>query len=156
MAAGDVIPAEHTVVRLCKPSHIENETVTAAAFRPRDQEDYLSIQWLEKLLPGEIGQMLLAMANHLRREDSPLTVRPNHGLATIPVASFSGVAIAPDQQPLTCLHQPIIDEADPHGGIHWYPGDEAARLALADFLAERYTSVVRFSQLPPADNQIAT
>lgn len=47
---GDTVPDEHHITRLCGGSHVrEDGTIAATAFKPRQGEAYLSVNWLEML-----------------------------------------------------------------------------------------------------------
>lgn len=115
---GDAIPDAHRVARFCRPRQVEGEEILAAAFLPRENETYLSVNWVEFLAQATIQFELRELRVLYRRkfsvgEGAKITIL-NVGRVRSWVRDNS-----PDQRNLEVRHEPLDGNGqDPsHSGI---------------------------------------
>ena len=114
----------------------------AAAFLPRSDEEFLSVNWLEyNSLPD-----LEAAVGHVRAQfgGRGYGLRRNGRFAVLNVGRATAVVSHRLQRPLWIDHQPLGDD-DSHAGIHGYSsGDLAVAAELALTIQETVYPAVLF------------
>ncbi len=114
MKGNTVVPDDHHISRLAQPGKCIDGRVTAAAFRLRDDETYLSVNWLESLgLPTRTTQ-IQAIQSVL---GSKLSLRPSARIAVLNVGKTRNHVTESSGLELEVLHQPEPDDPS-HSGIH--------------------------------------
>ena len=128
---GDILPDADHVSRYCKPSAVDRQgQPMAAAFVPRSDETYLSVNWLEHCGPpdleaavGQVRTQFLGRGSRLSR---------NGRFAVLNVGAAKTAVHQRLQRRLEIDHRPL-DHDDTHAGIHGYSSEDlavAAELAL--------------------------
>ena len=117
---GDKIPDPHHIARYCKPSDIEDEQIIATAFKLRDLDNSLSVNWLEFLNCPNREKEIAELRNIL---STKLTVRARAKIAVLNVGEVCEKVLneSPDRRNLKVLHDPEFTEkySDPsHAGIY--------------------------------------
>jgi hypothetical protein len=131
---GDNIPSTHHVSHLCYGKGIEGGQISAAAFLPRPQDDYLSINWLEKLqCPSQSLQII-----EVRKRYARFNLKRKDKIALLNVgATCSKVAAeSEDNRCLKATHEPEPYD-DSHSGLWGYTYNdtmiaELIRLSVLD------------------------
>jgi hypothetical protein len=126
---GDLLPDDNFIVRLCGGSHVQEDgKIGPAAFRARQAEAYLSVNWLEYFglsgRPNQLEGIRQALA-------SKRLIGATARLALLNVGAVhaSGNAFIR----LKVIHEPETAPPDPsHSGIH---GVAASDLAVSNNLA---------------------
>ena len=155
-----MLPATDHVARSCKNSSLDKRTgrPTPASFEFRlndgDWHDtYLSVNWLEFLLPqGDFSAKLAQLRAFLLGDHGLPVIKPtvNTAFAVIPVADIHAAQLTEGATTLECRHAPQGD-GDPHSGIYPNPGvdqwpanrDAAAHLAIQQLLFQKTCHVER-------------
>lgn len=133
-----VLPDEDLVARTCKHSSRDPETgeptVTSFEFRSDDAngrwiDAYLSVNWLECLLPGpDLTSKVAALEKYLKDEPPPerMKLSAKAVVAVLPVGAIHQALLEPSGTELECKHEPHTagDMSDPHSGIYPTPGVE--------------------------------
>ena len=122
---GDEIPDSDHVSRYCKPSSISLSTgrPTGASFRLRENEAFLSINWLEELnqtsRESEINELRQVFKN------KPFQVATTGVFAVINVGRTKSSVVegAPDSTVLKFIHEPEDDDPS-HSGIFGFTHEE--------------------------------
>ena len=140
---GDIVPDADHVSGYCKPSAVDRQgRPMAAAFLPRSDEEFLSVNWLEyNSLPD-----LEAAVGHVRAQfgGRGYGLRRNGRFAVLNVGRATAVVSHRLQRPLWIDHQPLGDD-DSHAGIHGYSsGDLAVAAELALTIQETVYPAVLF------------
>ena len=141
---GEIIPEIDHVSRLCGGSTLaEDGSVTAAAFMLKEDEAYLSVNWLEHLgLPNrdlQIAEIRRVMAVKFRRVGTTARLAvANVGVTRSIVRNESS-----DSRELQCRHEPEVDPNKPdpsHSGIYNTHLDETsiAMLLSKSFSGDTY------------------
>jgi len=115
---GDMIPESDHVSRYCSAKHIaQGGRISGTAFRLRESEDYLSVNWLEFLnLPdraSEIVEIKRVLA-------TKMTLSPSARIAVLNVGEVLDHVLrcSPDSRMLQIQHEPLDEPPDPsHSGI---------------------------------------
>ena len=134
MSAGDELPDEHHIARLCKGSSLDEDgNPTGASFMLREAEPYLSVNWLEDVNPNDRDNALLVLKPILAKK---MTITGSWKLATLNVGQCkTTVADATgDDITIRVTHEPIEAGtiSDPsHSGIHGYNNEEIVVEKLA-------------------------
>jgi len=135
---GDVLPDSDHVAHYCGGSTIQEDgEISAAAFTLRQNEEYLSVNWLEYLdsadRSSQIRNLQWVYASKLR-------VGANARIAVLNVGSLRAKVEqeSPGRHTLRVEHEP--EEDDPsHSGIYGLPqDDEIAAELLAQAVLEKY------------------
>lgn len=106
---GDVIPDENHVARYCPRIHISSEgDILASAFYLKEDENTLSVNWLECLGAPNREQEIQRL-----RETIALTLRKSAKFAVVNIGNLrkSILEESPDKRNLLLLHEPT--EKDP-------------------------------------------
>lgn len=122
------IPAEDHVVRYVRPTDVQDGEVNAEAFMLRASEEWLSVNWIEKL-PGSRPQQLASLRRLLR-----LRLARNGCFATLNVgrakahllSSHHTIDIVSDPLPATDIH--AADAS--HAGITDLPTPQDHSMAV--------------------------
>ena len=145
--ANDSIPDEDHVSRYCKPSAIaESGLPMAASFRPREGEEYLSVNWLEYLRQPDLPTALDLVRGSFRKKG--FRIARNGRFSVLKVGAIKAAAAEAAGLTLHLTHLPSrLDKS--HAGIFGYASED---LAIAAELAGLVTSrEVHPAQLPQGD-----
>ena len=129
---GDIFPDADHVSGYCKPSAVDRQgRPMAAAFLPRSDEEFLSVNWLEYCGLSDLE----AAVGHLRTQfqGRGYGLRRNGRLAVLNVGTAKAAVSQQLQRQLRIDHQPRVGD-ESHAGIHGYSSTDltvAAELALA-------------------------
>src|SRR5262245_7652160 len=153
VAKGDAIPDDHHVLLHVPPSKIEQDgRINGAAFKRREDEAGLSVEWREALGNDPVADQLQAIRAAFRRQ-----LRPSHRFAELPVGvtrehvrvHAAALSMAVD---LAFEHEPREAgdgrPADPfHSEIFGTPENahlQATAIGdlIAECISERYPAVV--------------
>ena len=132
----DPIPPDHHISRYCKGSSILDDEVTGASFALRDDDDYLSVNWLEFLGLGDRNDEIEEVRRVL---GTKLRVTGTAKLAVLNVSDTQDYVRqnSEDDRDLKILHRPNEPPDKPdisHSGIFDTKEDEQL---IADLIAER-------------------
>lgn len=129
---GDPLPTVDHISRYCKASTCaEDGRVTGAAFQLRQNEEYLSVNWLEY---SQLRNRQEEIQEIRRILGSKLTLAQSARIAVMNVGQTISFVHAgsPDGRSLQVLHDP--EEGDPsHSGIYNLPYDD---ILIAELIAE--------------------
>lgn len=129
--SGDVLPDKHHVSRLCLPKTVQDNQLLGAAFLPRAEDNYLSVNWLECLKCKSRAEEIVAVQNtyisKLNFSNKARIAVLNVGITRLMVRSKSS-----DNRNLDFLHMPEDNDAS-HSGIYNIKNDdmEIAELILS-------------------------
>ena len=130
------IPPDHHVSRYCGGASILNGEITGASFRLRDDDEYLSVNWLESLRlgdrDGEIEEVKRVLGTKMNLGSTAKIAVLNVGDMQDHVRQNSQ-----DDRDLRIFHRPDEppDKPDPsHSGIFDTAVDEQL---IADLIAEK-------------------
>ena len=117
---GDKIPDQHHIARYCKPTDIEDEQILATAFKLRETDNNLSVNWLEFLNCPSREKEIAELRSILTTK---LTVGARAKIAVLNVGEVCEKVLkeSPDGRNLEVLHDPEFTEkySDPsHSGIY--------------------------------------
>lgn len=115
---GDILPDADHVSRYCKPSAVDRQgRPMAAAFLPRRDEEFLSVNWLEYCglpdLEAAVGQV------RMQFQGRGYGLRRNGRFAVLNVGTAKAAVSQQLQRQLRIDHQPR-DGDESHAGIHGY------------------------------------
>ena len=133
---GDTIPDSDNIARLCKPSTAPNGVIDATAFMLRENDESLSVNWLEFLncpdKDSEIIEMQRIYSETFR------AVSLNARIAILNVGEMCNVVRTEtqDHRNIEVLHDPIPDGDQSHSEIHNLKQDN-------EFIAELILEVLR-------------
>ncbi|MCK4618544.1 MAG: hypothetical protein KAT52_01225 [Desulfobacterales bacterium] len=129
---GDPVPNQDHISRYCSAIHCkENGQVTGTAFRPRQADEYLSVNWLEFFHLADQQDEIQEVRKVL---SSKLTLGAKAKIAVLNVGEIINYVHtqSPDARNLKVLYEP--EEDDPsHSGIHGFRYDDHL---IADLIAE--------------------
>lgn len=128
------LPEQHHVARYCRPKHVQDGIITAVAFELRDNEEYLSTNWMEYFEGREsIRQQLECVREAMQNN---YTLSPNGKFARLNVG-----AIKNSMYHLQIKHIP--EPTNPsHAGIYYDTDKDENRkitLELADLVQAENT-----------------
>ncbi len=132
---GDTIPDSDNIARFCKPSTAPNGVIAATAFMLRENEESLSVNWLEFLncpnRESEIKEMQ-------RIYSETLSVSKNARIAVLNVGEIRDIVRieTPDSRNIEVLHDPIPGDDQSHSEIHNLKPDN-------EFIAELILEAIR-------------
>ncbi len=136
---GQAVPDSNHVARYCRASSVDSGEIQATAFMMRENEPYLSVNWLEELKrpdrKDEIRELQLLYSRKLRVCATARIAVLNVGAVRIKVEHESV-----DGRLLSITHEPESDDPS-HAGIYGIPHDD-------EFVAELIAQVV--SETHPA------
>ena len=132
---GDLLPDADHVARYCKPSTVDgNGLPTAAAFKPRNIEQYLSVNWLEYFETRDVAVGVQHVRDAFRNKG--FTIRAGGRFAVINVGTAKGVVHQVFGKQLRIDHQPLDDDQS-HAGVHGYAADDLAVAVELKALVDR-------------------
>jgi hypothetical protein len=135
---GEVIPNSDHVAHYCGGSTIQEDGgISAAAFMLRQNEEYLSVNWLECLASAERSAQIRNLQGVYA---SKLRVGANARIAVLNVGILRAKVEqeSPDQRILSVKHEPEDDDPS-HSGIYGLPhDDEIVGELLAQAVLEKY------------------
>lgn len=128
---GDALPEDDHVSRYCKPTSVDRQGLPmAAAFRLRQDEAYLSVNWVEYLGAPDLPTAVELIREVFRRKNYALGANGRFALLNVGAAKtavYEGVGYS-----LRVDH--LRSDNDPsHAGIFGYTADDlavAAELAV--------------------------
>ena len=129
------LPDDDHILRLVPWARVrkdEDDNVTGIlgeAFRLKDGEQALSVNWLERL-PGELDERLRATARLIRDTQESKKIGAKSRLAQLQVGMTKQLAATKGAK-IRIVHEPI-DGNEPHSGIRQLPRDD---LELLEVLA---------------------
>jgi hypothetical protein len=126
---GDHVPDLDHVSRFCRPATIDEGIVTGLAFRLREGEEYLSVNWLESLAHGGRSTQIAALRNVFERKFSKVSATAR--FAVLSVGELCAY-IRNEGRDLTAIHEPEPDDQS-HCGVYGLRFDDEV---IADMLAE--------------------
>jgi hypothetical protein len=132
---GQIIPDSDHVARYCKATTVEDGEIQATAFMLRNDEEYLSVNWVEDLNCPDRKNEISALQELY---SSKLTVRATARIAILNVGTFRAkvASESPDMRKLRVLHEPIPDDPS-HSGIYDFSsGDEIIAELIAQTVLE--------------------
>ncbi len=127
--SGDPVPDQDNISRYCKPKTLGKDgRPSRTSFMLRQDEDYLSVNWLEYF--GDIGQE--AQLDQIRRHIT-LSLAATGKFAILNVGrTLERVHTNSDKQNVAVLHEPTPEDRS-HSGIHGYSYEDDL---VADLIAE--------------------
>ncbi len=126
---GDHVPDSDHVSRFCKPATIDDGIVTGLAFRLREGEEYLSVNWLEYLACDDRSTQIAALRDVFERKFSKVSATAR--FAVLNVGALCAY-VRSESRDLTVVHEPERDD-ESHCGVHGLRLDDEV---IADMLAE--------------------
>ena len=125
---GASIPSDDHVIRYVRPTDVEEDEVSAAAFMLRATEESLSVNWIEQL-PGSRQDQLRSLRSLLL-----LNLARNGRLATLNVGRTKSFLLS-NRHPIDVITDPLpaLDHhpADPsHAGITGLPPPQDHSMAV--------------------------
>lgn len=138
--SGVEIDEEHHISRYCKPSSISNGLPLASAFALKEQDEHLSVNWLEYFREPDLTQAI----DCVRRAflDKDYTIRPNGRFAVLRVGEVKAAISDLSPRPARIEHLP--EEDDPsHCGVFGYTASD-------ELIALEITRLVCAKDLHPA------
>ena len=126
---GDPLPEDDHVSRYCKPTSVDRQGLPmAAAFRLRQGEEYLSVNWVEYLGAPDLPAAVERIRDVFRRKNYALRANGRFALLQVgdaKTAVHEGVGYA-----LRFDHLPL-DNDQSHTGVFGYTADDLAVAAGA-------------------------
>lgn len=133
---GEQLPDDDHVAYYCSSSKIDGRGLPSArAFLPRDHENHLSVNWLERFeepdRPSAVARVRLVL-------DKKIKIRPSGQLAVLNVGEAKNAARGAGNTTLGVEHRP--EPCDPsHAGITGYSsGDMVVGLALQSLVRDEH------------------
>lgn len=97
------IPDEHHIARYCRPKHVEDDQILPEVFELRQDEEYLSCNWMEYFKEEEVLQQIKcvrnAMKNIFKLSSNGKLVRFNVGKTKSSIDSLQIKGIPETQNP---------------------------------------------------------
>lgn len=139
---GDVIPDDNHVARYCKPQAInESGQPTGTAFRLREKEKYLSVNWLESLRRPQPSDAIDALRDVFNRKFS-LSKRSLIAVLDVGKTKKYIFEESTDSRALKFVHKPGFND-ESHSGIYGYSyEDNLIAELMADTVSETHKPIV--------------
>lgn len=139
---GDQLPDPDHVSRLCSRQRLnESGEPLGSAFLPRENDDYLSVFWLERTGRTGRDQQLVEIRRRMQRVDLKLRVQSR--IAVLQIGRTRAGVQSEIGKEIRVLHEPVGADGreidDTHAGIHGITPDD---LELAECLARLTEEVV--------------
>ena len=133
---GDRVPDSDHIARYCRGSSVESDgTINRMAFRIRNEEGYLSVNWLEFLKKPSREEEIDEIQNVLRKK---LTLGSRSRIAVANVGSLIDHIRA--ERILKVQHEPEPEDQS-HSGIFGYGiDDDLIELMISEVFQESYPS----------------
>lgn len=119
---GDKIPDHNHIARFCKPTQVADGQIQPTAFMLRENEQSLSVNWLECLNCSSRERKIAELRNIY---SAKLNVGLRAKIAILNVGEVREKVLteSPDRRNIDILHDPIIDDPsqinDPsHSGVY--------------------------------------
>lgn len=123
------LPRSSHIARYCGPSRIlENGNISGAVFLLRADEDYLSVNWLERLPFKDRNSQVKEV-----RKRSQLVPSSGARIAVLNVGEICEHVKTESSYTISVLHEPIVQD-DSHSGIH---GTAQDQLMISELIAEK-------------------
>lgn len=117
---GDLVPDSDHIARYCGGSSVESDgTINRMAFRIRNGEEYLSVNWLEFLEKTSREEEIAGVRNVLRKK---LTLGSQSRIAVANVGSL--INHIQEERILKVQHEPELPDDPSHSGIFGYGIDD--------------------------------
>ena len=110
---GDPLPDQDHVTRYCSPMRVENGLPLAVAFEPREQDQFLSVNWLEYWGELDLDASLDQVRKELQRD---LQVKNEGRLAVLNVSEVKLAIEQVTRRPSSITHQPTTT-MESHAGV---------------------------------------
>lgn len=133
----DHLPFDNHISRYCKPKTLSEEKPTGASFMLRENEQHLSVNWLEHNgMPSREEQIA-----HIRKSIN-LQLAKTGKLAVLNVGSMlEYVKSNSDNSSISVLHEPLPDD-ESHSGVFGYSHeDDLIADLIADKVLETYPTI---------------
>ena len=124
---GDRLPDQDHISRYCAPKNAPDGQPTGASFMLRQDEEFLSVNWMEHF--GDIGQE--AQLTEIR-ESITLSLAASGIFAVLNVGEIINQVQRNSERELAVLHEPTPDDLS-HSGVHGYGHEDDL---VADLIAE--------------------
>jgi hypothetical protein len=117
------LPDDDHISRYCKPSTVDDGIPMFTAFIPRQDEDHLSVNWLEYFGETELN----AAVERVREvfHSKGFTLRPNGRFAVLNVEAARTAVHEAVGRTLNIDHLPLSDDPS-HSGILGYSSEDLA------------------------------
>jgi hypothetical protein len=135
---GDTIPDQDHVARLCFPKHIPEGQIQATAFMVREDEESLSVNWLEFLNCSCRENEITALRDIYNATFNRVGTRAMIAVLNVGEVREKVLKESSDGRNLEILHDPIADDPS-HSGIYnlQYNDEEIAELILESVQANQ-------------------
>ena len=133
----DHLPFDNHISRYCKPKTLSEEKPTGASFMLRENEQHLSVNWLEHNgMPSREEQIA-----HIRKNIN-LQLAKTGKLAVLNVGSMlEYVKSNSNNSSISVLHEPLPDD-ESHSGVFGYSHeDDLIADLIADKVLETYPTI---------------
>ncbi len=121
MSKGFELPDEHHVSRYCKPSTVQNDMPLVGAFQLKEDEEHLSINWLEYFELDTKDANLTKVRQALI--DKGYKIRKGGRFAVLNVGLARNTVLSDVKKPIRIRHWPEDDDPS-HSGIFDYAADD--------------------------------
>ena len=131
---GDVIPDPDHVARYCGASTVDDGKIQATAFMLREDEQSLSVNWLEELRCSDRTSEVRALQDLYARKMTRVGAGARIAILNVGTLRTKVASESSDRRLLRVLHDPEPDDSS-HSGIYEIPYDD-------DLVAELIAQVV--------------
>ena len=131
---GDIIPDRDHVSRYAKKTTIVNDRITGAAFslRPELGEKYLSVNWLEYFVKGDLEKAVKSVRQTFIDKKFTLTAGARFVVLNVLKVREHVKKETPDNINLSILHEPSFSDPS-HSGIFGIPKND---MLVEELIAE--------------------
>lgn len=132
--SGDQLPSEDHVARYCKPTWVDGDLPTVAAFENHNDAPHISVNWLEFF--GVVGREEQVAKVRQAFNFKSYTLRRNGRFVVVNVGAATERVKDTIKKGISFLHLPE-DGDESHSGIFGYSSqDLAVALELRDLVSE--------------------
>ena len=136
---GQEVPDSDHVGRYCKASTIEDGEIQATAFMLRQNEQYLSVNWLENLKCPDRTSEIRALQEVYSRKFNRVGTTAQLAILNVGVLRNKVANESPDMRQLRVLHEPIMPDDPSHTGIFGFSFvDEIIAELIAQTILDKY------------------
>jgi len=135
------LPDQHHISRYCSPTRCtEDGQVTSAAFRLREGENALSVNWLEFLSSTDrdtqIQEIRKVLASKMNK------IGANAKIAALNIGQMRDYVRthSPDSRNLPVLHDPLVDDPSHSGIYNLREDDDLIATLIAEVVQETYSA----------------
>jgi hypothetical protein len=118
------IPDSNHVARHCKASTAPGGQIQATAFMLRDDEQYLSVNWLEELRSPDRAGEVFALQKLYARKFTRIGAGARIAILNVGTLRNKVFNESPDRRLLRVLHEPEEPDDLSHAGIYDIPRDD--------------------------------